>query len=161
MASADDDIVIPSLSAPVLLRGNNGYRYRDGLPTLFNCQNWPPTATAIGKHTWLWIPSGILENSREFRRISDFRPFFDPISSDSGSGSDRISCSCQNLACRNYVPTKIFPNFFIGKLLPPFLLAWYWLAPKGHLLVWWQTSYMLPVDILLAQAKKARANAML
>ena len=60
----------------------------------------------------------------EFRRISNSGPFFDPISSNSGSGSDRISCSRQSFASQNYVPAKFFPNYFIGKLLPPFLLAW-------------------------------------
>ncbi len=63
-------------------------------------------------------------NSGEFQSISDSGPFFDPIFSDSDSGSDRITCSRQILACQNYVPANCFPNFFIGKRLPPFLLAW-------------------------------------
>ncbi len=62
-------------------------------------------------------------NSREFRRISDSGPFFDPISSDSGSGSDRITCSRPILAYRNYVPANFSLNFFNVKVLPPFLLA--------------------------------------
>jgi hypothetical protein len=63
-------------------------------------------------------------NSGEFRRISDSGPFFDPIFSGSDSDSDWITCSRQILACWNYVPANFFPNFFIGKCLPPFLLAW-------------------------------------
>ncbi len=44
-------------------------------------------------------PSGDLvgnseRNSREFRRISDSRPFFDPIFSDFDSGSERKRRSC-------------------------------------------------------------------
>jgi hypothetical protein len=73
-----------------------------------------------GGAAWLGNPVGIPENSGEFPIPDPFLTLF----SDSGSGSDRISCSRQILAYRNYVPAKIFPNFFIGKLLPPFLLAW-------------------------------------
>jgi hypothetical protein len=50
MASADDDNGIPSLSSPVPPRGNDGYRYWDGLQQLFVRQNWPPTAAATSKH---------------------------------------------------------------------------------------------------------------
>jgi len=50
MASADNDNGIPSLSALVPPRKNDGYRYRDGYPQLFARQNWPPTAAAISKH---------------------------------------------------------------------------------------------------------------
>jgi len=50
MASADDDSGIPSLSAPVPPRGNDGQRYRDGLPQRFVRQNCPPTAAATVKH---------------------------------------------------------------------------------------------------------------
>ena len=49
MASANDDIAIPLVSVLVPLRGNDGYGYRDGLPTLFHGQNRPQTAAAIGK----------------------------------------------------------------------------------------------------------------
>ena len=50
MASADDVNGIPSLSSLVPPHGNDGYRYKDGLPQLFVRQNWPSTAAATGKH---------------------------------------------------------------------------------------------------------------
>ena len=50
MASADDSSGIPLLSAPVPPRGNDGQRYRDGLPQHFVHQNCPPTAAATVKH---------------------------------------------------------------------------------------------------------------
>jgi len=62
-------------------------------------------------------------NSGEFQRISDSGPFFDPIFSGSNSGSDRITYSRQILAYQNYIPANFFPNFFIGKVRPPYLLA--------------------------------------
>ena len=43
MASAADDIDLPSLSSPVLACGNDGQRYRDG-------QNRTLAAAATGKH---------------------------------------------------------------------------------------------------------------
>jgi hypothetical protein len=64
----------------------------------------------------------------EFQRIPENFRFRNPFStqffSDSSSGSDRITCSHQILACQNYAPANFFPNFFIRKLLPPFMLAW-------------------------------------
>ena len=61
--------------------------------------------------------------SGEFRRISDSGPILDPRFSGFDSFSDRITCSRQILACRNFFPANFFPNFFIGKVRPPYLSA--------------------------------------
>ena len=50
MASTANDSNLSSLSSPVLPYGNDGQRYRDGLPQLFSGQSWPLAAAAIGKH---------------------------------------------------------------------------------------------------------------
>jgi hypothetical protein len=50
MASAANNSNLPSLSSPVPPYGNDGQRYRDGLPQLFAGQNWPLAAAATGKH---------------------------------------------------------------------------------------------------------------
>jgi hypothetical protein len=50
MASAANNSNLPLLSSPVPPCGNNGQRYRDGLPQLFAGQNWPLAAAATGKH---------------------------------------------------------------------------------------------------------------
>jgi hypothetical protein len=50
MASAANDSNLLSLSYQVPPCGNDGQRYRDGLPQLFASQNWLLAAAATGKH---------------------------------------------------------------------------------------------------------------
>ncbi len=53
MASADNDNAIQSLSASVPPGGNDGYRYRDGLPAIF-CLPKLATDSRRNQRTQAW-----------------------------------------------------------------------------------------------------------